>query len=169
MNMPPPVFYIPQSLAKDMKRLTAIAVLVAVVVAGCARGLTEDEFVRRDHNLEAVYYTGTKEEADASLRKQLVLISEAEAAGLKAFDYDKIRFYTHVQLSRLANARGKEEQAQREMNLAISYFRRVPSPDAKKTDAELVRGFTALADAVEKEKLPAWRKEPTTPSGRGSP
>jgi hypothetical protein len=106
-----------------MKRSSIIVALMSLAIAGCAKHrLTEDEFFYRNRDLESVYYTGTKEEAEAALRKQLILISEAEAAGLSAFEYDKIRFYTHVQLSRLANTLKKEEIARHEMSQAISYF-----------------------------------------------
>lgn len=96
-------------------------------------------------------------EADAAIRKILDLTLEAETAGLKSFEYDKIRYYAHLQISHLANAMKNDEVAKLEMDRAISSFRRIAHPDAKKSTDELIRGLTELIEEVEKVTPPAWR------------
>ena len=141
-----------------MRHLILIGLALAALT-GCEEKLTADEFYSRKDALESVYYTGTKEEAEVSLQKRLALMSEAETAGLKAADYDKLRFYIHLQLSRIARAMADEALAGSEMAQAISYFRRT-HPEEKKTDEELSNALTFLADAVEKNSQPKWKEEP---------
>ncbi len=140
-----------------MRHLILIGLALAALT-GCEEKLTADEFYGRNEALELVYYTGTKEEAEVSLRKRLALMSEAETAGLKAADYDKLRFYIHLQLSRVAHAMADETLAGVEMAKAISYFRRTHAKE-KKTDEELSNALTLLADAVEEKSPPKWKKE----------
>jgi hypothetical protein len=140
-----------------MRRLALALAIFLLAACGPESGLKENFLPKYDAFMQ-IYQVGTADEAERAMVRQLQLIDRAEAEKISGLEFAKLRFVARLRLSRVRDVMGKNDESERDMAAAVALYR-ASFPHLKdKTDPALKAELTELAESLEKENPPAWKK-----------
>jgi hypothetical protein len=134
----------------------ATIALLVLFASACA-GTTADFRARHDALL-AIYHSGNASDAEEAIVQQLELIDRAQAERTSGLQFDDLRWVAYLRLSRARDVLGKKDASAHDFATALQLFRSSGRAAPSLTDGELSAQLATLADGLEKEVTPAWKK-----------
>jgi len=137
-----------------------IAALALLIVCACDRPVSlKKTFLPEYDSLTARYFAGSVDQAEGAMLDQLQLIERAETEKMEGLEFDKLRFVAYLRLARVRYISGKKEEADQDMARAVAFHRASYSYGNGKSDTALSAELTKLAEGIEKENPPKWKKQ----------